>query len=493
MTSRKHFLNFDSLKENQKILINFAVLFVLIYLIIFLKLGNFHMRWWDESMFAVNAYEMNENEKYFSLYYNGHPDLHNSKPPLIIWLQVMFVKVMGYNELAIRLPSAIASCLSIIFVFLFLKKRFNYVFAWSGALILLTSSGFIGFHGTRAGDSDALLTLLLLMANLNFINSILQQDKMKILYVFIFLTLAFLTKLYAAFLFFPGYIFLLIYHKKFKDFVFNKFFVIGILIFVISVFTMIYLREMDTSGYINAVVFNDAGRLFDSDDLHKASCFYYFDNFFESRFTHWFLCFIAGVIILYFERKNTVNRPLFMILVLTISYLSIIVLSTFKAQWYDLPVYPYLAIISGFAIYKIIGWINQKYGNLGTIKKCMIIIVLCFYPYRIQFANSQNNPIETSARIKEANEMYLFYKISRNPDDLNGVKVLYHGWNGSLLFYKYKLRESGQSIELCTSVNKIKVGDKVLVALPGLKKELRSAFEIELIDQHFSSELFLIK
>lgn len=135
------------------------MLLILIYLVIFLKLDSFHMRWWDESMFAVNTYEMMENGKYFSLYFDGRPDLFNTKPPLTNWLQLLFVKLLGYNELAVRLPSAIAACLSVLIVFKFTLKRFDVLWAWVSVLILLTSEGFIGFHTARTADSDSLLTL----------------------------------------------------------------------------------------------------------------------------------------------------------------------------------------------------------------------------------------------------------------------------------------------------------------------------------------------
>jgi len=77
--------------------LQYSLLFILIYLVVFLKLGSFHMRWWDESMFAVNTYEMLQNEKWFSLYFDGIPDLYNTKPTLVSWIQILFVKIFGYN------------------------------------------------------------------------------------------------------------------------------------------------------------------------------------------------------------------------------------------------------------------------------------------------------------------------------------------------------------------------------------------------------------
>ena len=84
------------------------------------------MRLWDESIYSVNTYEMIQNGKYFSLYFDGAPDLFNTKPPLINWIQICFVKLIGYNELALRLPSAIAATLTIVVLFVFMYTiQFN--------------------------------------------------------------------------------------------------------------------------------------------------------------------------------------------------------------------------------------------------------------------------------------------------------------------------------------------------------------------------------
>jgi 4-amino-4-deoxy-L-arabinose transferase-like glycosyltransferase len=39
------------------------------YFVVFAKLGEFPFRFWDESMFAVNAYEMDKNGNYMVPYF----------------------------------------------------------------------------------------------------------------------------------------------------------------------------------------------------------------------------------------------------------------------------------------------------------------------------------------------------------------------------------------------------------------------------------------
>ena len=135
--------------KHTRVWLHYLILVALCFLVLFIKLGSFHMRMWDESMFAVNTYEMMENGNYFSLFYNGLPDLYNTKPPLTNWLQLLSVKMFGFNELAIRLPSALATFFTILFSFKFIAKYFDYMWAWVVALILISSAGVVGFHTSR--------------------------------------------------------------------------------------------------------------------------------------------------------------------------------------------------------------------------------------------------------------------------------------------------------------------------------------------------------
>src|SRR3989344_4807003 len=101
----------------------YLILTLLLYFVFFQHLDSFHIRNWDESMFAVNAYEMIQNNNYIVPYYKNLPDMWNSKPPLQLWVQIFFIKLLGYNELAIRLPSALAGSLSALILFFTIKKR----------------------------------------------------------------------------------------------------------------------------------------------------------------------------------------------------------------------------------------------------------------------------------------------------------------------------------------------------------------------------------
>lgn len=462
-------------------------LLILIYLVIFLKLDGFHMRWWDESMFAVNAYEMIHNGKFFSLYFDGSPDLFNTKPPLIIWLQILFVKTLGYNELALRLPSAIAAALTVIVLFNFLSKNYSFLLAWISVLILLTSYGFINFHTARTADSDSLLTLFLVSANIYFLKYILHDNKKHILIFLIFISLAFATKMYAALLFSPAYLFILIQNKKTKDFIFNKFFLSGVFFLLLASVGLIFLREMDTPGYIRQILFKDAGRFFSVVENHSGPPTFYLENFFKKRFSIWAVFLIVGSVFSFFIENKSDKKLLINLLILSLVYLLIISSSTTKLEWYDMPLYPLLSVIAAYPIFLLLKLLNPSDQMQSQQRMAFIIIIFFLYPYYMMFDKSQGNTIHNDEKVLEANERFI-YKRYKEKKDLNGLKVYYSGYNGSLIFYKYKLSEINQKIELNKS-GQFNLNDKVLVSNDSLINQLQKKYEFSIIDRYDKAQV----
>src|SRR5947208_15797792 len=105
--------------------------------------------------------------------------MENTKPPLMVWIIALFMKVFGYGELAIRLPSAIASTITVMAVFYFVKKQSgDATAAFLSAMLLITSMGFIGAHGARSADTEAVLVSFLTLFVFSFYNFlIVTQDE----------------------------------------------------------------------------------------------------------------------------------------------------------------------------------------------------------------------------------------------------------------------------------------------------------------------------
>jgi len=104
--------------------VGYVVLMGLIYFPIFAHLETLPVRIYDEARLAINAYEMFNNGNWIVTYFDGQPDMWNTKPPLFIWFQVIGMQIFGVGELALRLPSGIAT-LIICFLILYLSEKYT--------------------------------------------------------------------------------------------------------------------------------------------------------------------------------------------------------------------------------------------------------------------------------------------------------------------------------------------------------------------------------
>ena len=123
----------------------------------FLCLGSAPLFDVDEGAFSQATMEMFQRGDFLSTYLNGVP--RYDKPILVYWLQAASVLLLGPNEWAFRLPSAVCGVLWCGVVYAFARGVYNVQAALTAAAITATSLGV--FIIGRAATADALLNLLI--------------------------------------------------------------------------------------------------------------------------------------------------------------------------------------------------------------------------------------------------------------------------------------------------------------------------------------------
>ncbi|MFP4154428.1 MAG: ArnT family glycosyltransferase [Halothiobacillaceae bacterium] len=123
----------------------------------YLHIGSIPLFDLDEGAFTQSTREMFLRGDFISPYLNGEPRF--DKPILIYWLQAASVGVFGFNEFALRLPSALAATGWVLLVWGFVARVRGREPAFWAAFILATSLQ-VTVVG-KAAISDA--TLLLFM------------------------------------------------------------------------------------------------------------------------------------------------------------------------------------------------------------------------------------------------------------------------------------------------------------------------------------------
>lgn len=338
------------------------LLVLLLYFPLFSHLDVLPIRIWDESRVANNAIEMYSSGDYLVTTYNGEADHWNTKPPLTVWSQVFFMHLVGPNELAVRLPSAIAAFLCCIFLVWFFKRWFNK--PWLGvisALILVTLPGFVAQHVSRTGDYDSMLVLFSTMAVLLWF-SYSETGKTSTLHSAIFtLTLGVMTKGIVVLIFLPGVLVYLLWQKKVLSLLKNKHFWFAIIGFIVPILAYLLLRERADPGYIKDAYFNDVnGRFNDALDSHRGGFWYYYNYLVTSHLGFWFLLVPIGWFLGLASRNDQIRRLTTYTLITSLTFLLVISLAETKIEWYDAPLLPLLSIHAAITVYSLFRWLRES-------------------------------------------------------------------------------------------------------------------------------------
>lgn len=328
----------------------------------FYHLGELPIVQWDESRLAVNAAEMSIDNNWMVTHFEGQPDLYNTKPPLMIWLQTLSIHLFGLNEFAIRFPSALAGTLCILICGLQVYRMTKSIWTSMLSSILLTLSyGFIQLHGTLTGDYDSLLALFVFLSFTQLYNFIFDSKSFSIAKQMLYLSLCIMTKSAAAFITLPIYFAAILVFNNGK----------GTLKYIYlwtcaSLFFLTYclIREYIQAGYLEAIWANDFhGRFSKPLEGHTSHWYYYFVNLFTTRYSYFiYLLPLAAFIGIKYK-----NRSLNFFSLVLFSYLILLSIAKTRIHWYDTPLLPIIGIVISAGI--------QVFLNRLLITKRVQIII----------------------------------------------------------------------------------------------------------------------
>ena len=469
------------------------ILFVLSYFPLFLHLQTSPMIAWDESRLAVSAFEMISNHKYLVITYDNIPDLWSVKPPLMIWVIALSFKLLGYNELALRLPSALFGLLTILLVYQFCKNFLkSKSLGFFSAFVLMTTKGYVEYHVTRTGDYDALLVLLQTGSFLYFIKHYFEDSKNKYnLYLCAsFLGLALLTKGVAGLLLCPPILFFIVSERKITTYLSQSSTYIALLIAVLPLSFYIFVREKAAVGYIKAIwEMEFLNRYIAGDgDMNTANAslydkfLYYIEPIYNVDFLPWIYFLPVGILSIFSYQNNVHRKALLLILSNIFIFIIVISLSSTKKEWYDAPAYPFLAIIVGSAINWLFLQMTTIYQeNIDfSLKIGLFLTVFLFFgfPYlQIVEKFHVNNDVRFGWEDRQ-------YRPFMNKVDTSLNFTVFHiGMSGPVVFTEKVFNQNTKRVQTLMLrhaqndfATRIKEGDKVMIC----EQEARDS-----LDKHF--------
>lgn len=493
-------LNKIKLHAYQKSLLYYSIIILLAFFQLFCKLDYLPIRKWDEGKNAVSAYEMLQNKNYLVRHYEGKPDNWGFKPPFLTWHQVILMKFIGVNELAVRLPSALYAFFTALLLFHFVKRELKLpTVGIVAAFVLLTSYGYLDRHIARTGDHDSMVVFFLTLQAIYFYKYLRYKNKRNQYIAIITMALVFgtLTKSIIALSFIPGFILYATLTRKFKYVLQHRQFYWSILFYLLIIFGYYLYRELNSPGYLSAVWENELlprysnsaeNRIYD----HIKDYFYYINNLWKIRLVPWIYLLPLFLITLFFTKEETFRTLFRYLLLICVSYLAIISFGT-KNLWYDAPLYPAIAIIMAMGIYQWITYILRLpvkfYFRWSLV--ILFVVSLIYFPLdstkKLTFALQEKKWVYEEQGIN-----YLFRDHIRNEQKVGKLGVAYSGYHSHIRFYMNLLNDSGSDLYF-VNYKMLAPASMVIASENRVKEYIEQNYDCTKVFEKYSAVIYNIK
>ncbi len=302
-------LSIRSFFNGNEFVLTILVAIVTAYLC-FWNLGSAQLASWDESLYGVNAFEMDKRGEWLNPYYAGEPDQWNVKPPLMVSLIRVSQNLFGFNELGLRMPSATAAFLLTFGFFLIIKRETDTTNAFLTTGMLWGCTGLIGQHAGRSGDTDAVFAALLFFGAISIYQFSKTLRGRHVLAAAFFFGLAFYAKSTAVLLIVPSVLLFLWWKIGMSTILRNRNIWLGVTLFLAFPLSWIIINsiygvsfgESDFGGsnsWTNSFFYDTIQRFSGTGHfVGKEKKWDFFLAFLDSRFNLWHIPFILTCIYL---------------------------------------------------------------------------------------------------------------------------------------------------------------------------------------------------
>ncbi|RMD73466.1 MAG: phospholipid carrier-dependent glycosyltransferase, partial [Bacteroidetes bacterium] len=431
-----------------------------VYFPLFYRLDALPLQQWDEARRAVNAVEMLERGSWLVPWYGNAPEMWGTKPPLLLWLQALGLQLLGYGELAIRLPSALAGLATIALLVWFAERQLKKPLAGYLAGLVLVTTPWCGFHVTRTGDFDALLTLWLTAALLFgwlWLES-LKGDEPRPRWAWLAgaaIGLAGLTKGVAGFFFLPGMLLMTAVRGQLAQALRQRALWQALPLAIGPLLAYYLAREAINPGYLAAVWQNELGGRYGQPlEGHTGPWHFYLDQL--ARLDVWL--WVLPVALWFGFRQNRTRSLLIWMLGTLLVFLTIISAAGTKLPWYVAPAWPAIALMLGTGLAAFAERLKQKWGMRGMAGALLLFALLWMGPYSRKLHEvahpRHENPWEAPQLdygtfmefMKDHRKYYLFQK----------------GYNAALRFYEKAWRQRGYDVQRLYDLRPLQAGDLLM-------------------------------
>jgi len=351
---------------------------------IFYKLDSITLIDWDESIYAkISKNILNGIGDPFNFVWQISKGSWFEKPPMFIWLTSLAFQLFGVNEFSVRLFSALSGIGSVGIIYFFGKKLFKnrLLPALLSAIVLATTVHYI--FQSRNGTMDVLVSFLILCSMYAFWCARERGKGWWLVGVFLGLTI--MVKNVIVALPISGIILFILYDVfvvKTKKYSLKGF--LYMVLWMVAISLPWHLVEYIRFGkdFIDSYLFYHILERSRGIEGH-ANDFWWYLVVIKVWFRHWFVIAIPALLystfLVFFGKvkRFKINEdvsPLVFLLIWIVSTFLILSFSVSKIQWYIVPIYPPLALIVGWFMYKIFS--IRRFSRLLIYSGVVLITVV---------------------------------------------------------------------------------------------------------------------
>lgn len=193
----------NSLRQKSGRVYRIALLVIVLILAFLLGYYNFGNDGYGNLYYSAAIKSMTASwHNFFFVSFDPAGFVNVDKPPVALWIQACFVKLLGFHSFSLMLPEALASAFSVYILFQLVRRAFGYAAGILAALMLTFTPIFIAT--TRSNNPDAILVLVLLLAGWAVTAAAEKGSLLHLVLAAVFVGIGFNTKMLVAFLIVPA-------------------------------------------------------------------------------------------------------------------------------------------------------------------------------------------------------------------------------------------------------------------------------------------------
>jgi hypothetical protein len=316
-----------------------------------------------------------------------------------------------------------------------------------------------------------------------------------------------LTKSIAGLYFAPGLLLFTIAMGRLVQTLRQNFFWLSVLGFLIIIGGYYTIAEYYYPGYLQLVWENELlPRFFNNSELYHYNQmpepFHYTKILVTENFKHFFYFLPFGLLLVYFKNSPKESRFALATLITALTFHVVISNGTYNA-WYNAPIFPLLAIITGLGL-NIIFQALKVYLKLNDWRFYVFagaFVLTCFaVPYnnilkeKVYFIDDTAGYEHYGAYLNYLRKYQPTIKKITLYSEVSNDHVLFY-WTVYNKCYDYQISNcgTGNNVATCPDHSKARPGDHVMVCSDNIKTAVKKHFETKTVGRYKNCELYLVE